>query len=50
VVDLGNDGRLVVGLHFAGAPKKANFAHSNARLHETLGDLALSWKEWLPPV
>jgi V8-like Glu-specific endopeptidase len=50
VVDFGNDGRLVVGLHFAGAPKKANFAHSNARLHETLGDLALSWKEWLPPV
>jgi V8-like Glu-specific endopeptidase len=50
VVDLGNDGRLVVGLHFAGAPKKANFAHSNARLHETLGDLGLSWKEWLPPV
>jgi V8-like Glu-specific endopeptidase len=50
VVDLGNDGRLVVGLHFAGAPKKANFAHSNALLHETFGDLGLSWKEWLPPV
>ncbi len=50
VVDLGNDGRLVVGLHFAGAPKKANYAHSNARLQETLADLGLAWKEWIPPV
>jgi V8-like Glu-specific endopeptidase len=50
VVDLGNDGRLVVGLHFAGAPKKANYAHANARLHETLADLGLAWKEWIPPV
>jgi V8-like Glu-specific endopeptidase len=49
VVDLGNDGRLVVGLHFAGAPKKANYAHANARLHDVLGELGLTWKEWVQP-
>ncbi len=48
VVDLGNDGQLVVGLHFAGVPKQANYAHSNARLRDRLADLGLSWKEWIP--
>jgi hypothetical protein len=47
VVDLGNDGRLVVGLHFAGSSKSTNnYAHSNARLRGSLGDLGLTWKEW----
>lgn len=47
VVDLGNDGRLVVGLHFAGQPKTANYAHSNARLRESFTNIELSWKAWL---
>jgi hypothetical protein len=47
VVDFGNDGRLVVGLHFAGAPKIANYAHANARLRVTLAQLGLTWKDWL---
>ena len=47
VVDLGNDGQLVVGLHFAGTPKTANHAHSNARLRPRLADLGLTWKEWI---
>ena len=48
VVDLGNDGQLVVGLHFAGIPKQANYAHANARLRTTLADLGLRWKAWIP--
>ena len=47
VVDFGNDGRLVVGLHFAGAPKVANYAHASARLRATLADLGLTWKDWI---
>jgi S1-C subfamily serine protease len=47
VVDFGNDGRLVVGLHFAGAPKLANYAHANARLRATFGELGLTWKDWI---
>jgi V8-like Glu-specific endopeptidase len=47
VVDLGNDGRLVVGLHFAGIPKHANYAHANARLRAQLADLGFTWKAWL---
>lgn len=47
VVDFGNDGQLVVGLHFAGMAKTANYAHSNALLHEALDDLGLTWKEWI---
>lgn len=47
VVDLGNDGQLVVGLHFAGIPKEANYAHSNARLRDRLADLGLAWREWI---
>ncbi|MGH9324226.1 MAG: hypothetical protein ACRD3V_30600, partial [Vicinamibacteria bacterium] len=49
VVDLGNDGQLVVGLHFAGMPKKANYAHCNAGLQRSLADLSLGWREWMPP-
>ena len=48
VVDLGNDGQLVVGLHFAGIPKQANYAHANARLRATLTELGLTWKAWIP--
>jgi S1-C subfamily serine protease len=47
VVDLGNDGRLVVGLHFAGTPKEANYAHANARLRPTLASVDLTWKDWM---
>ena len=47
LVDFGNDGRLVVGLHFAGAPKKANYAHANARLRATFGELGFTWKDWI---
>jgi V8-like Glu-specific endopeptidase len=47
VVDLGNDGRLVVGLHFAGIPGSANYAHSNARLRPALAGLTLTWKNWI---
>ena len=47
VVDLGNDGQLVVGLHFAGVPRQANFAHANARLHDRLAELGLTWKAWI---
>jgi V8-like Glu-specific endopeptidase len=47
VVDLGNDGRLVVGLHFAGVPKQANYAHSSACLRGPLAELGLGWKDWL---
>jgi V8-like Glu-specific endopeptidase len=47
VVDLGNDGRLVVGLHFAGSAKEANYAHSNARLRAKLAELGLTWMEWM---
>jgi V8-like Glu-specific endopeptidase len=47
VVDLGNDGRLVVGLHFAGIPKHANYAHANARLRAQLADLGFTWKAWI---
>ncbi len=47
VVDLGNDGRLVVGLHFAGRPKQANYAHSNARLQASLIALGLNWRNWI---
>ena len=47
VVDFGNDGRLIVGLHFAGTPKVANYAHANARLRATLADLGLTWKDWI---
>jgi V8-like Glu-specific endopeptidase len=47
VVDLGNDGRLVVGLHFAGAPKVANYAHANAPLRVTLANLGFTWKDWI---
>ncbi len=49
VVDMGNDGRLVVGVHFAGVPKRANYAHSNARLRASFVDLELSWKDWIDP-
>ena len=48
VVDLGNDGQLVVGLHFAGIPRQANYAHANARLRPALTDLGLTWKAWVP--
>ena len=48
VVDLGNDGQLVVGLHFAGVPRQANYAHANARLHDRLADLGFTWKSWIP--
>lgn len=47
VVDFGNDGQLVVGLHFAGVPRQANYAHANARLHARLADLGLTWREWI---
>ncbi|HBL31847.1 MAG TPA: hypothetical protein DD490_33915, partial [Acidobacteria bacterium] len=47
VVDFGNDGQLVVGLHFAGAPKLANYAHANARLQPALANLGLLWKDWI---
>jgi len=47
VVDFGNDGQLVVGLHFAGVPKEANYAHASALLRGKLGDLGLTWKEWV---
>lgn len=47
VVDLGNDGRLVVGLHFAGYVKTANFAHSSARLRKELEAFDLGWKAWI---
>ncbi len=45
VVDLGHDGQLVVGLHFAGVPTQANYAHSSARLRDRLAQLGLTWKE-----
>ena len=47
VVDFGNDGRLVVGLHFGGRPSTANYAHSNARLRSKLEDLGFTWKDWI---
>jgi V8-like Glu-specific endopeptidase len=47
VVDLGNDGRLVVGLHFAGRALTANYAHSNARLREELEAFELGWRAWI---
>lgn len=47
VVDLGNDGRLAVGLHFAGRAMKANYAHSNARLRDELEAFELGWKAWI---
>ena len=47
VVDFGNDGQLVVGLHFAGIPKEANYAHASALLRRQLGDLGFTWKEWV---
>ena len=34
MVDLGNEGRAVVGLHFAGLARHGNFAHSVAALKE----------------
>jgi len=37
-----------VGLHFAGIPKQANYAHANARLRATLTELGLTWKAWIP--
>jgi hypothetical protein len=48
VVDFAIDGQLVAGLHFAGAPKKQNFAHGNARLHPTFEGLGLTWKDQIP--
>ena len=45
--DVPIDGQLVVGLHFAGMAKTANYAHSNALLHEELDNLGLTWKEWI---
>lgn len=47
VVDLGNDGRLVVGLHFAGRAKTENYAHSGARLRTELDAFALDWRAWI---
>lgn len=47
VVDLGNDGRLAVGLHFAGHAKTANYAHANARLRDELEAFDLGWKAWI---
>ena len=47
VVDFGNDGRLVVGLHFAGTPRTTNYAHANARLRATLAELGFTWKDWI---
>lgn len=43
VVDLGANGKLVAGLHFAGFRKKVNYAHSVAKLEASLADLNLSW-------
>ncbi len=43
VVDLGDDGQLVAGLHFAGFKEDVNYAHSVARLADALGDLDLTW-------
>ena len=48
VVDLGNDGQLVVGLHFAGVPRQANYGHASARLRDRLAELGLTWKAWVP--
>jgi V8-like Glu-specific endopeptidase len=47
VIDFGNDGRLVVGLHFAGTPRSMNYAHSNARLRAALADAGFTWKDWV---
>lgn len=47
IVDFGDDGLLVVGLHFAGMAKTENYAHSSAKLKEYLDELDLSWKDWL---
>lgn len=47
VVDLGNDGYLTVGLHFAGLAETANYAHSSARLRNELHALGLTWKAFV---
>ena len=47
IVDFGDDGLLVVGLHFAGMAKTENYAHSIATLKAFLSGLGLTWKDWL---
>ena len=52
VVDLGDDGQLVVGLHFAGKAKSRNLAHVPAKVRNELAgfkSLSLTWKDRLPP-
>ena len=48
VVDFGNDGQLVGGLHFAGRAGTENYAHSNAKLQTALAGVKVTWKAWLP--
>ncbi len=47
VVDFGDDGLLVVGLHFAGQRKVENYAHASAELRGALEGLDLTWKDWI---
>jgi hypothetical protein len=46
VVDFANDGHLVVGLHFAGAPHIRNWAHALASLARHLDPLDLHWRDF----
>lgn len=46
VVDLQNDGHLVAGLHFGGGRGFRNWAHSTARLAESLDGIDIQWREF----
>ena len=43
IVDLEDNGKLVVGLHFAGFAEDANYAHAFAKLQDSLWHLDLAW-------
>lgn len=43
VVDLGQDGFRIVGLHFAGANREQNWAHVAARLHDYLANFSATF-------
>jgi hypothetical protein len=43
VVDLGQDGFRIIGLHFAGANRQQNWAHVAARLHDYLSGFSASF-------
>jgi hypothetical protein len=47
VVDFANDGHLVVGLHFAGAPHIRNWAHALASLARHLDPIDLHWRDFV---